>query len=198
MSRTISWEEITDAAGKLGVEPCALKAVCEVESNGSGFLPCGRPKILFEGHQFWSQLKKRGLDPAALAPRHPDVVYPKWDRSKYKGGAKEYDRLNEALTIHEEAALCSASWGAFQVMGFNYRLCGYGDVFTFVEAQKRDAAGQLDASCSFMTANNLTRHLKNKDWAAFARGYNGPGYAQNKYDQKLKAAYERCLRGAGT
>ena len=31
---------------------------------------------------------------------------------------------------------------------------------------------------------------KEHDWAGFARKYNGPGYAENAYDQKLKNAYE--------
>lgn len=193
MSQTIiSWEQIERAAEKLGVEPCALKAVCEVESSGNGFLPSGRPKILFEGHKFWEQLKKHGLDPAALAAKHPNIIYPKWDKKQYKGGEKEHDRLNEAKSIHKEAALCSASWGTFQVMGFNYSLCGYKNVFAFVEAQEKDAESHLDACCRYITAMKLTQHLKNKNWAAFAKGYNGSGYAQNKYDQRLKTAYEKC------
>jgi hypothetical protein len=31
--------------------------------------------------------------------------------------------------------------------------------------------------------------LKAKDWAKFAKLYNGPNYAINKYDIKLEAAY---------
>ena len=34
------------------------------------------------------------------------------------------------------------------------------------------------------------KNLKEHDWAGFARKYNGPGYAENAYDQKLKNAYE--------
>ena len=33
----------------LGVNVATIKAVCEVESGGSGFLFSGKPKILFEG-----------------------------------------------------------------------------------------------------------------------------------------------------
>jgi hypothetical protein len=33
--------------------------------------------------------------------------------------------------------------------------------------------------------------LENLDWAKFARGYNGAGYKQNKYDEKLAAAYKK-------
>ena len=49
----------------LGCEFAALKAVQQVETGGKGgFFAPGKPAILFEGHIFWSQLKKRGLNPA--------------------------------------------------------------------------------------------------------------------------------------
>ena len=31
--------------------------------------------------------------------------------------------------------------------------------------------------------------LQKKDWPTFARLYNGPAYAQNRYDDKLSKAY---------
>src|SRR5690606_7984441 len=37
----------------------------------------------------------------------------------------------------------------------------------------------------------LLQPLRRKDWARFARLYNGPGYAQNRYDEKLAQAYAR-------
>ncbi len=193
-NRIITWENITEAAGKLGIDPCTLKAVCAVESNGTGFLPSGKAKILFEGHVFWRELKKRGIDPEPMADSHRTVLYSKWTKAHYLGGEKEYSRLEEAKTLHEEAALASASWGAFQIMGFNYAVCGYGSVGEFVEAQCRGAADQLDAFCKFIVKNNLLKHLKNEDWAAFAKGYNGPGYAENKYDQRLEAEYTASRR----
>jgi hypothetical protein len=33
--------------------------------------------------------------------------------------------------------------------------------------------------------------LRQRDWAAFARGYNGPGYRANRYDAKLAQAFAR-------
>ena len=42
----------------------------------------------------------------------------------------------------------------------------------------------------FMKNSGCLKELKEKDWAGFARKYNGPGYAQNAYDQKLRNAYE--------
>ena len=32
---------------------------------------------------------------------------------------------------------------------------------------------------------------KARDWAVFAKCYNGPAYAQNRYDVKLEAAYQK-------
>ena len=57
----------------------------------------------------------------------------KWDKSKYLGGVHEYKRLELAKEIDEECALKSASWGMFQIMGFNHLYCGCKDVFEFVK-----------------------------------------------------------------
>lgn len=184
-------EDFRAAAAELGVEPRTLDAVVRVESAGSGFLEPGVPKILFEGHIFWKELKKAGIDPEDHTAAHSSVVHPKWDRTKYLGGRKEYDRLREAEGIHRAAALRSASWGAFQIMGFNHAACGFADVETFVDAHKSGAAEQLAAFCAFLRSQRLVGFLREKDWAEFARRYNGPAYAQNKYDEKLHAAYQR-------
>ena len=200
----IPWNDIEKAAGSLGVEPCALQAVCEIEGGGNGFLADGRPKILFEGHVFWQELSRRGYNPAGLLARADvgakhgdisDILYQSWTKRFYQGGAAEYSRLDRARAVNEEAALCSASWGAFQIMGFNYGLCGYKNVREFVENQKSGGPGQLAAFCGFLTNSNLIRYLKSHDWAGFARGYNGPGYARNNYDLKLKKAYDQCVQG---
>ena len=186
----LSSSDIRNAAEQIGVEPCAVKAVVDVESGGDGFLPDGRVKILFEGHVFWKELQKRGINPELL--KMPNIVYPKWDKSQYKGGAQEHERLNAAALVNKEAALCSASWGLFQIMGFNHRLCGFSSVQGFVDAQKESEANQLNSFCQFMKNGGLVLFLKGLDFAGFARRYNGPGYAQNQYDVKLRKAYERC------
>jgi hypothetical protein len=187
----VTEDDLRAAAAELEVEPRALDAVARVESAGSGFLEPGVPTILFEGHVFWRELKKAGIAPEAFAAAHPSIVYPKWDKARYLGGKKEYDRLREAEGIHRTAALRSASWGAFQIMGFNYAACGFADVEAFVEAHKSSAAGQLRALGAFLRSQRLAGFLRDKNWAEFARRYNGPGYLQNRYDEKLHAAYVR-------
>ncbi len=191
----LTTSQIEAAAKRLGVEPCAIRAVVEVESAGAGFLPDGRPKVLFEGHIFWKELRKRGLDPEPHAAARPDLVCAKWTREHYRNGPGEWERLEAACKIHREAALSSASWGLFQIMGFNCRLCGFADAEAFARAMARDEAAQLEAFCEFLRNEGLALFLVGRDWAGFARRYNGPAFAQNKYDVKLTYAYERCRGG---
>jgi|GEM_PF-2473898 Protein of unknown function (DUF3380). len=191
-TESISWEDAVAAAKELDVEPCALWAVCQVESLGSGFVSSGRPKILFEGHIFWKELKRAGVQPEDYAGEHGNILYAKWTREHYKGGEAEYARLDAACCIHREAALKSASWGAFQIMGLNHQACGYSSVEDFVESHKACAANHLKAFCTFIRSSGCLPSLQNRDWAGFARRYNGPAYAQNRYDEKMRAAYEKC------
>ena len=74
-------------------------------------------------------------------------------------------------------------------MGFNFKACGYNNVEDYVNAMYVSEGKHLEAFGGFIKSVNLVRHLVTKDWAAFAKGYNGPAYAQNKYDTKLAAAY---------
>ncbi|MDL2315491.1 N-acetylmuramidase family protein [Desulfovibrio sp. OttesenSCG-928-A18] len=177
----LSFSDISHAAKRLSLPPCAVKAVVDVESSGSGFLADGRPVIRFEKHIFLRELKKRGASADAIA------------RAGALSGVR-WETLNAAIAIHEEAALASASWGLFQIMGFNHRSCGFADVHAFVAAMKESEIRQLDAFCTFMINEGLVLLLKGQDWTGFARRYNGPGYAENNYDNKIRRAFERCCR----
>lgn len=185
--------ELAAIAQEYGVEPAVILAIQSVESGGNGFFEDGRPKILFEGHIFWRELEKKGLNPAALRAGNENIIYQSWTREHYYGGVKEYDRLAEAKKIDEEAALKSASWGEFQIMGFNHDVVGYSDVYSFVEAMHTAGKNQLGSLMGYLKGNNLIRHVQgaSKNWAALAKGYNGPSYAVNQYDVKMKAAYDR-------
>ena len=51
---------------------------------------------------------------------------------------------------------------------------------------------QLLLFANFIQKNPpMLRVLQSKDWAAFAKCYNGPAYAQNRYDVKLVEAYQK-------
>lgn len=178
-------------AGYLNVEPAAIKAVKTVETGSKGgFLPSGKVTILFEGHTFWSELKKRNIDPQKYVKGNEDVLYSSWDKSKYKSGEAEYARLEKAKAIHEEAALCSASWGVCQIMGFNYSSCGCSSVKEFIERMHHGEAAQLRLFAEFLKSQKIVDALRRHDWATVARKYNGPGYKDNDYDTKLRKEYD--------
>lgn len=44
---------------------------------------------------------------------------------------------------------------------------------------------------AFIQSNRLDTYLRNKDWAGFAKRYNGPAYTENQYDKKLEKAYHK-------
>lgn len=186
-------EDFTQVAELLGCEPAALKAVQQVETGGrGGFFSPGRPAILFEGHIFWTQLKKRGSNPKDYVKGNENILYPKWEKGHYKGGIGEYDRLEQARKINREAADASASWGMFQIMGFNYAACGEESIESFVRSMCESEFKQLLLTANFIKKNSqMLQALQARDWAVFAKCYNGPAYAQNRYDVKLEAAYQK-------
>lgn len=180
------------AAGLIGVETAAIKAVLEVETgNRGGFVAENKPTILFEGHIFWKQLRLSGIDPMKHLKGNEDILYPKWTKAHYKGGIQEYDRLSRAKLIHEEAALSSASWGLAQIMGFNYKMCDCRSIHEFVGLMSESESKQLWLFVNFIRSNRWDSYLRCHDWKSFARCYNGPAYAKNRYDQKLEYAYAK-------
>lgn len=190
----ITESDIKHAADLLNVEVATIKAVLEVETgNRGGFLAIGKPTILFEGHVFWRQLKSRGVDPVKYQKGNEDILYPKWTRTHYQGGLKEYDRLERARAIHREAADSSASWGLAQIMGFNYRVCGCPSVSEFVDIMCENEGKQLELFVRFIKGNHWDSYLRKHDWKGFARHYNGSGYVQNQYDKRLEMAYQKNL-----
>ncbi len=197
ISNRLNDADINEIATNYQLESATIKAVIKVETGGSGFLVDGSPKILFEGHIFWNELKKVNIKPEEYVVKFPDIVYPHWTKQYYKGGTGEYDRLEKAKLIHEEAALKSASWGLFQIMGFNYDPAGFDNVDTFVKAQFESEKEHLKAFIHFINyksndqAKAIIDFLREKDWKGFAARYNGPRYYENQYDRKLEIAYNR-------
>jgi len=176
--------DVDTVAKILGIDSPAVDAVLLVETGGAGgFLPDGRPRILFEATVFHTQTA------GAFDAAHPLIssAVPNWHL--YQGGPAEYDRLNEAIGLNRQAALMSASWGLFQIMGENFASCGYADVESYVTAMEVSELLQLQAFSTFITKTGLLAALRAHDWDAFARGYNGPAYRQNNYAEKLARAW---------
>lgn len=184
---TLTQADYENAAGILNCSVPAIMAVAAVESSGGGFLPDGRPKILFEAHIF------HRLTVGAYQITHPTLSTPTWNRTSYgPPGAYQWTRLNQARELDEDAALQSCSWGAFQIMGMNFKSCGFDSVRQFVAEMMRDENAHLQIFCRFLLSNpRMVDAIRKQDWPRFARLYNGPGYAQNRYDVKLAEAFSK-------
>jgi len=177
--------DLPTVGAMIGVGEDEIHAVLDVETNGSGFDKQGRPKMLFEPHVFW-----RELGPGAKRDRavREYLAYPKWKRDY---PIDSYPRLMNAMAIDETAALRSASWGLGQIMGFNHLAAGFVSPQAMVAAFVDDEENHLAGMIRFIKANKLDDALRRHDWAAFARGYNGSGFAKNQYDKKLAAAFAK-------
>lgn len=172
MNKTTPTEIITLARG-FHVEPKALHAVMLVESSGEGFNADGTIKIQFE---------------------------PTWFR-KYTGVVvangvglqhEEYEAFQKAFSINSDAALKSTSWGLAQLMGFNFKQAGYSSPEEMVADFKEEEINQVKGMLNFISADYaMFKALQLKDWAGFAKHYNGPLYKDFKYDTRLAAAYEQ-------
>lgn len=186
--------DYSKAAQLLGVEEAAVEAIASVESSGDGFITdkAGNkiPKILFERHVMFKRLRDfTPIKSADMAAKYPDIVNP--TPGGYKGGLGEHERLDRAVKIDRVTALESASWGAYQIMAYHWKVLGYASVQEFVNKAYTEE-GQLELFIRFVKASpNVLKALKAKDWVGVAKAYNGPGYAKNSYHIKMKEAYDQ-------
>lgn len=186
----LTQHDFARAARMLGCSIAAIQAVCDVEAPAGGFDRTGAPRILFEGHIF-SRLTSGRWDAS-----HPQISYPRWTRVHYATGptpddrnAGEHRRLQAAVALDRPAALQSASWGRFQILGSNFRKAGHTTLQSFINAMYASESDQLDAFIDFLRSERLDVHLAALDWGAFAYGYNGPEHHKNGYAPKLAKAF---------
>lgn len=180
-------DDYLHAACDIGCNMAAVKAVTIVETGGkSGFNPDNSPVTLFEGHIFYKYTKGK------FAATNPTLCYPHWTSANYgKTWGAEQARLQGAMALDRTAALMSASWGKFQIMGFNFAACGFTNVQDFVNAMYKSEYDQLGAFIDYVKHSGLDDELRDLRWADFAKYYNGPDYQKNAYDTKLAAAYTK-------
>ncbi len=206
----IKEEQYISSAQAIGCEVEVLKAVVQVESQGSGFLPSNECKILFEPHIFWNLLEKYGRKPIAVLNGNPSlstVLYEKWKTLPYGKMSEQWDKLRLAAQVDWKIAYQAASYGTFQILGSNFRACCFSSIDDFVKAMTKidpskeytdqDESEHLIAFVNFLHTENLHLYLRDKNWEKFASGYNGRGYKQgtvdvrDDYSYKLKQAYDK-------
>lgn len=176
----ITADEEGAIAARLGVTILQLQAVARAESRGAGFDGQGRPKILYERHIF-HRLTDGKYSPSAFS-------LAKW------GGYSEssWDKLNAAVSKDPDAGFSSCSWGAFQVMGMHWSKLGYASPYALAHSTATSEKAQYDLLVGFIEMNKLQDEMRAispnpEDCRPFARGYNGPDYARNKYHEVIAA-----------
>jgi len=191
--------DYANSAASLGVDVNALKAVAQVESAGSGFGDDGRPIIRYELHRFQAKTHRR------FHKTHPYLSQPKWhDGDRYHDGTqeREYSLLYNAMLLNYqgdlavEEAISSTSWGKFQVMGENWSDLGWKSALDFASDMYVSEANHLKAFVNYVQFNGLVPALKGHHWATFAAGYNGPNYADNDYDGRMRRAFNHLQHAA--
>lgn len=187
--KTVTPAQWQAAADELGVPVAAVRAVAEVEVQGDATLPTGEPKILFERHYF------RKFTGGKFNATHPDLSGP-YKKGSYGAPSKQHARLAAAVKLNRDAALMSASWGMFQIMGANFKRAGYPTVQAFINEMYGGEAGQLRAFVNYIkNSKPLLAALRALNWAKFAELYNGPSYRDNNYDKKMQGAYTKWANG---
>lgn len=194
MQTKLTESDFRAAAASLRCEPLAIEAFANIEAPRGFFNPDGTPVILFERHYF-SRLTGGRYDES-----HPVISNP--ERGGYGLFKVQHTKLAEAAALDRDAALKSASWGGFQIMGANYARCGFPSLQRFINAMYQDAPAHLDAFVAFILADPaLARALRNRDWHTAAERYNGAGQDAppgkvNDYDYRIAQEYLRLVRRA--
>lgn len=185
-AEALSTDGVGAVSQKLGVHATEIWTILAVETSGCGYLPDLRPQILYERHIF-HRLTQGRYDDGDISDPTPGGYGPP--------GAQQYDRLAQAVANDRIAALQSCSWGIGQIMGENYVLAGFSDVEQMVAAMSASEDQQLAAMGNFLVSTRLSVPLQTHDWASFARGYNGPNFAINRYDIRLNGEFQKYAAG---
>ena len=101
-----------------------------------------------------------------------------------------------ARLIAENIAVAGGwiSFARYMELALHAPALGYPTVGAMIDAMIASEDGQLDAMFRYLAHHELDAALRSKNWAAFARGYNGAGYKKNAYDEKLESAFLHCCR----
>lgn len=185
-----------EVARELGVEVAAIKAVVEIEAGRAheGFFKVGKPIINFDLSMFRQFARRNGVNLSRYTGSHSTVFNRPNLRRYGSQQAAQHARLEQARTIDEKTAFQGTFWGMFQIGGFNWKICGCKDIYEFVERMSRSERDQLDLFAKLIKATGLDKALRQRNWARFARTYNGPGYAARGYHTKMASAYARHSR----
>lgn len=183
--KTLTDEDFRIVAKELDVEVAAIRAVVAIEAGArmEGFWAPGVPVINFD-RTMYNRFRSKASDKSgAKGEKVPAGL---------KGYAlQEWTQLINARKVNAQGANMGTFWGMFQIGGFNYKLCGCSSVDEMVRLMARSELEQLELFAAFITNTGMVNDLRARNWAGFARKYNGPGYARRGYHTKMANAYRK-------
>jgi len=173
-------KRIIDLAKKAGIPPAVMASFRAVESGGNP------SAIRFEPHLFNKESSTKV--PFTDSGKGFSLVASETNKSAFE----------RAYAINKGAAIRATSWGSYQVLGGKLLSLSEvsGDVNKAVKLFYSDPvriSEELVASW-FRSRSDAVRYANNLDFPNLARVYNGPLYANNSYDAKLKQSYEKAIR----
>ncbi len=185
--------DFEEVARELDIDPATIHAVVDIEAGRahSGFNADSTVVINFDLSMFRSMAKRNKVNLSKYTKRYPEV-FARPNIRKYGNQQRaQHARLRQAMEIDSLTAIQGTFWGMFQIGGFNWKKCGAKSSADFVERMSRSERDQLEFFANFLRSTGLDRHLRSHNWAAFARGYNGPSYARRGYHTRLARAYAK-------
>lgn len=194
MQRFLTDADYASAALALLCKVNAIKAFATIEAPRGFFNADGTPVILYERHYF------HRLTGGRFDKSHPELSNRK--RGGYGLYAEQHPKLAAAVKLDRNAALQSASWGGFQIMGANFKRAGFATLQDFINAMFAGAPQHLGAFVQFIRSDpSLLRALRAEDWHLCAELYNGsaqdapPGVIHD-YDFRIAQEFDRLESGA--
>lgn len=178
-------EDFRLVSEELDVEVAAIKAVVQIEAGSQmkGFWAPGVPVINFDRTMYARYRTKAASKAGAKGESVPAGL---------TGYARqEWTQLINARKVNADGANMGTFWGMFQIGGFNYKIAGCESVNEFVRLMAYSELEQLELFAAFITNAGMLPDLRSRNWAAFSRKYNGPGYARRGYHTKMAAAYKK-------
>jgi murein L,D-transpeptidase YcbB/YkuD len=190
---SFSEADYQSAAERLAAPVANVKAIADVESAGETFwIIDGQqlPPVRLEAHWFGKLTGYR------FNASRPDLSSTEWNpalAATTRNGA--WAQVRAAMALDKAAAEQATSWGAFQVMGFNWSDLHYASIDAFVAAMQTES-GQLGAFTRFIEADpSLRASLAIGAWRDVENRYNGGGF-NGTYAAKLEVAAKRYASGA--
>lgn len=182
---TLTDEDYRVVAEELGVEIAAIKAVVRIEAGASleGFFAPGVPVVNFD-RAMYRKARATSNAKASASEQVPAGI-------KSSFGRKEWSQLVAARKVNLEKANMGAFWGMFQIGGFNYKLCDCKSVQEFVDRMSYSEFEQLQLFANFIKNAGMLTDLRNKNWAGFARKYNGASYRARGYHTRMAREYQK-------